>query len=48
MKINTDVAAQKLKCLKDIVEWVNDSCLLIKICKEMGLNEDEKIQNKSK
>lgn len=27
VKINTDVAAQKLKCLKDIVEWVNDSCL---------------------
>lgn len=25
VKINTDVAAQKLKCLKDIVEWVNDS-----------------------
>ena len=25
VKINVDVAAQKLRCLKDIVEWVNDS-----------------------
>lgn len=25
VKINTDFAAQKLKCLKDIVEWVNNS-----------------------
>ena len=24
VKINTDIAAKKLKCLKDIVEWVND------------------------
>lgn len=25
VKINTDVAAKKIKCLKDIVEWINDS-----------------------
>ena len=24
VKINADIAAQKLRCLKDIVEWVND------------------------
>ena len=24
VKINADIAAQRLKCLKDIVEWVND------------------------
>ena len=24
VKINTDIAAKNLKCLKDIVEWVND------------------------